>query len=93
MSQPLNPHIHVGVEVPAEAKAKDLSREQEAEQKRQLLVRAGQYGYAVGIPVAAALCFVRLEDRAAQLEARTEQLERKVAALQGPPHLSKIEKR
>ena len=93
MNQPLNPNMPAIVDVPAEAKAKDLSREKEAQQKRQLLARAGQYAYAVGIPVAAALCFVRLEDRAARLEAQLEQLDQKVAALEGPAHLKKVEKR
>lgn len=56
-------------------------------------------GQRVGLPRAAADYILRLEARIEQLElwkvgeARIEQLERRVAALEGPPHLSKVEKR
>jgi hypothetical protein len=43
-------------------------------------------GQSVGLPRAAAEYILRLE-------ARIEELERKVATLQGPPHVARLEKR
>jgi len=48
--------------------------------------RAFALGRAMGVPMDAAVWLIQLEDKVAALE-------KKVAALEGPPHLREVEKR
>ena len=49
-------------------------------------VRALNLGRSIGVPMDAAVYLVYMENRIAELEKR-------VAALEGPPHLAAVEKR
>jgi hypothetical protein len=52
----------------------------------ELRVRALALGRSLGVPMDAAVYLVQLENRIAELE-------KKVAALEGPPHLQAVERR
>jgi hypothetical protein len=54
---------------------------------------AYRLAHTMGIPVDAGLWLVKLQKRVAELEENFAALEKKVAALQGPPHLQEVEKR